>query len=610
MQLQHYIRIIRKKFWLIALGMLLCTGATAAITFIKAPTYEASATIEVNAPDNDVYGNQTLAVTYALQVTNTNVFQEVARELSGVTVAQLQNTVDASPIDGTQLIAVSADATSPQQATAIANAVAQVFINQSLASDTSHQQAVLDQLSPQLATAKTQMDQAQDHVNLLSQENASNAQIQQAQDTLTDDQSLYESLLTSYTTAQMQKAMITGSLSIEQPATLPGQPSGSSKELAIAIAGVMSLMVMLLVVFLLDWMDVTIKTPEDVAHLAQLDALGSIPWQRNGLEPSPLLSGEENSDAIEQTFAVISTNLQALYKGQRALLVTGLRHGSGTSNTAVRLALALAQSGQRVLLVDANLRKPWLHNAFHVVNTRGLVNSLADSLVIQKQPAQIYGWLSTWTTSVPNLWLWPSGPVTISPLTVLRSLELRKMVNWLLQEPGVTSDSIQQPGPAIDIVIFDAPAVLEEADAMALALLCDSTVLVMNAASERKETLKKAESTLERLGAPVLGVVVNRQKATHRPYLYVRQTEPTDSLVEKQTPKMPSKYPLLVPFSSQAMVSESQAGELQVSSSPPCEPEQEPLYPREGIRNHHASPPLRPTLSRADSVLLREPGKQ
>lgn len=651
MQLQHYIWIIRRKFWLILLGVILCTGATAAIAFKKAPVYEASATIEVNTPDNDVYGNQALAVTYALQVTDPAVFQEVVKELPGVTLAQLQNDVSASPIDGTQLIDISVDVSSPQLATAIANKIAQVFINQKLTSATARQQTILTQLSTQLATAQTKMNQDQAQVTLLETQGASQEQIQEANNTLANDQSTYESLMTNYNTVAMQKAMITGSLSIEQLATLPDQPSGTSRTLTIGIALVMSLLLMLLVVFLLDWLDATIKTPEDVGRLAQLDALGSIPLQEKGLHPSPVFPNEEDSDVLEQTFAVIGTNLQALYKGQRALLVTGLRSGAGASTTATRMALTLAQAGLRVFLVDANLRKPSLHHEFRVVNTRGLANGLADAMALQEQPSQIYNWLGRWATSVPNLWLWPGGPVSISPLTVLRSAELRKIVHWLLQEPGMTP---QRPGPAIDVVIFDAPALLEEADAMALALLCDSTVLVINAAKERKETLKKAELTLERLGAPTLGVVVNRQEATHRSYLYTRQ--PELDLAASHAQKKSEKYPPLTTSSAQPaasavasaaftapaqppsaaapaayalmapppLASQPLASQSLANAQLPLTPPSAALHPHSGMdkevtalltvseppKNTTARRPFRTTLSRAESTQPEEYGKR
>src|SRR5581483_11675537 len=139
--------------------------------------------------------------------------------------------------------------------------------------------------------------------------------------------------------------------------------------------------------------------------LAHLEPLGSVPAQRGGRAGLPLQTTGVSNDTVEQAFTVISTNFRALYKGQRALLVTSLHQASGTSTIAAHLALNLAQSGLRVLLVDANLRKPALHQTFHVVNARGLSSSLGDVYVLQKRATEIYSWLQTWTTQVPNLWM-------------------------------------------------------------------------------------------------------------------------------------------------------------------------------------------------------------
>src|SRR5581483_6375284 len=233
-----------------------------------------------------------------------------------------------------------------------------------------------------------------------------------------------------------------------------------------------------------------------------------------------------------------------LYKGQRALLVTSLHQASGTSTIAAHLALNLAQSGLRVLLVDANLRKPALHQTFHVVNARGLSSSLGDVYVLQKRATEIYSWLQTWTTQVPNLWMLPAGPGSIAPISLLRAPELQKLVNRLLQDGSEENGSSQK---LIDLIIFDTPALLDEADATVLALLCDSSLLVVEAAKERKEALQKANAALQRLGAPVLGVVVNRQKAGHRSYLYPsfsaqEDQRETGSAVETSTRYSPGHF--------------------------------------------------------------------
>ncbi len=543
MQLQHYTWLIWHRLWLIVTGIVLCTGATYAISNHTIPTYEASSLIQVTAPNSsngsDIFSNQALAVSDALLVTSDDVLHAAIKSLPGVTFAQLQQAVSASPADNTELIQVRGDATTPALAAAITNTVTQIFIQQQVQSETVRLQGTADQLSQQLAAAKTSMDQAQGELILLQRNNATAAQIDQQTNLLNTYQLNYNSLLSSYSDIQLQKATMARSLAVVQPATPPAQPLGSRKWLNTAIAAALSLLLMVVLVLLLDWVDATLKTPEDVAQLALLEPLGSIPLRRRD---SKLISDLSlNDNQLERAFAIIDTNFNALNTGQRSLMVTSLHPRTGTTTVATRLAIALAQSGTHVLLVDAHLRQPELHTLFHLPNLRGLTTCQTDVQALQKQPDQVYNWLSQWATTEPNLWLLPAGPLINNSATILRSKGLRKLVGWLLQDTS-SDRSLSSP---VDIIIFDTPALEEEADTLTLAPLCDSSVLVIEAGKERKEALKKAQATLQRLGAPILGVVVNRQKASHRSYLYTNQPQQGVFPAEPPSSKPEVKYPLL-----------------------------------------------------------------
>jgi capsular exopolysaccharide synthesis family protein len=545
MHLQHYARLLWHRLWLIIIGVVFCTGATYAISSHASPTYEASALIQVIAPGanngGDVFSNQALAVSDALLVTSDDVLHAAARSLPGVTFAQLQKAVSASPADNTELIEVRGDAITPTMATAITNTVAQTFIQHQVTTETTRLQGTADQLSQQLVEAKTNVDQAQAQLSSLQQNNASAGQIDQQTNLLNTYQLNYNSMLTNYNDIQFQKATMARSLSIVQPATPPAQPLGSRTVLNTAIAAAMSLLLMVILVLLLDWADTTIKTPEDVAQLALLEPLGSIPLRAENSASQPASDLSFNDNQLEQACAIITTNFNALNMGQRSLLVTSLHAGTGTTTVTTRLATALAQSGTRVLLVDAHIRKPTLHTTFNLPNTRGLATCQADVHLLQKQPHKVYNWLSQWATTEPNLWLLPAGTVMGSSTALLRSSELRKLIGWLLQEASA-DNTVSSP---IDMIIFDTPALDEEADTVILAPLCDSSILVVEAGKERKEALQKAQMTLKRLGAPILGVVINRQKSSHRPYLYINQPQQGIFPSETSSSTHTVKYPLL-----------------------------------------------------------------
>ncbi|HZO75053.1 MAG TPA: cellulose synthase operon protein YhjQ/BcsQ [Ktedonobacteraceae bacterium] len=548
MQMQHYAWLLKRRLGLILVGIIFCTGVTYVISSHVTPTYEASALIQVTAPGannvSDVFSNQALAVSDALLVTGDDVLQAAARSLPHVTFAQLKQSVSASPLDNTQLIEVRADAVTPAMAATIANTVAQAFIQHQAMIETTRLQAIADQISLQLTATKAQIDQAQAKLTSLQQHNAPAEQIDQQNNLLNTYQANYNSLLGSLNDIQLQKAAMARSLTIVQSATPPAQPLGSRTLLNTAIATAMSLLLMVVLVLLLDWADMTIKTPEDVARLALLEPLGSVPLCTDSSFLHAASDPSLNDHRLERAFAIIATSFNALNTGQHSLLITGLRAQTGTSTIAAQLAIALAQSGTRVLLIDAHIQRPALHQIFNLSNEKGLVNSVDDIHLLRKQPDQISAWLDQWTTAIPRLWVLPVGKVTGSSIATLRSLELRKLVSWLLQQQESPFDhKVFSP---VDIIIFDTPALEEEADTVVLAPLCDSSLLVIEAGKESKEALKKAQMTLQRLGTPVLGVIVNRQKASHRSYLYINQ--PQQGMLPAETlPSAPPavKYPLL-----------------------------------------------------------------
>ena len=181
---------------------------------------------------------------------------------------------------------------------------------------------------------------------------------------------------------------------------------------------------MLVFVLLLDWMDTTIKTPTDVEKMAHLLALGSVPLCRKSIEQEendssgPLVG----NDVARQAFVGITTLFSSYAKGKQTFLVTGLHKKAGTSTAAANLAMALAQSGVRVLLIDANLKNPSLQQLFQSNNTtQGLTNVLTDHNWLQNANVnQMQNWLSQWQTRVLNLWFLPAGPNSFAAGRTLR----------------------------------------------------------------------------------------------------------------------------------------------------------------------------------------------
>lgn len=557
-QLQHYMWVLRRWSLFILLVAAICSGLTFGISqYLLKPVYQASALIRVNGPvtantsaSTDVYTAQTLAIGDAIQVTSSDVLKAVADEIPGQSVTQLIAEVSATPEQGTQVIEVRARADTPQLAATIANTVVQVFIQTQVMQATAPLQTLDSQLSQDLNTTQSDIAQAQAQLSLLEGSGATADQIAQQNAIIATYQANYNSYLASYRQVQLEKTQAQRALTVAQTALPPAEPSAPTTKLNTIVAGGLGLVLMIALALLVDWLDTSIKTPEDVANLAFLEPLGSVPVSKNPL----LLADQENTEqehapaasdaAAEQAFLILANNPRLLNGGHRAILVTSLRSGSGVTTVASNLALLLARLGKRVMLVDAHLSQPALHTIFAASdNTRGFVGVLATH-VSKFQQIGIQSWLNLWSTTTPNLWLLPVGTNPSQTRLINRLHELRTLKDWLLETHDNAANGTH--AGVVDMVIFDGPVLSNETDTMALASIADGSIVVVTAGKEHSEKVKEAGITLQRLGAPVLGVVVNQQAAKHRPYLYTNEISPHP--VSEDDPSLETRGEEIVPL--------------------------------------------------------------
>ncbi|MBC8080476.1 MAG: CpsD/CapB family tyrosine-protein kinase [Gorillibacterium sp.] len=196
------------------------------------------------------------------------------------------------------------------------------------------------------------------------------------------------------------------------------------------------------------------------------------------------------SAALEQ-YRVIRSNIKFIDSEHktRNIAVTSPISGTGSSTTAVNLAVSMSLRGDKVLLVDTNLRKPTLHAALRVPNNSGLTDVLMGNMTLEK---------TVHSTEVSGLHLLTSGPFKPYMDELLGSAAMKALL----------SDAKQ----IYDNVILDCSAILEATDAALLSNLADGVILVIESGCTKKETAAEAHKVLKRANAKILGVVLNNRK--------------------------------------------------------------------------------------------------
>ncbi|GLC87319.1 CpsD/CapB family tyrosine-protein kinase [Lysinibacillus piscis] len=206
------------------------------------------------------------------------------------------------------------------------------------------------------------------------------------------------------------------------------------------------------------------------------------------------------SDAMaipSEQFRTIRTNMKFLQPNQeiKTITVTSAISGEGKTTNVANLAVVFAQEGKKVLLVDADMRKPTLHHTFYLDNDGGLSTVLARQQLWHEAVQQ---------TSIDGLDMITSGPIPPNPMELLATDTLTTVV--------------EEMKATYDIVLFDVPPLLFVADAQIIANLCDGTILVIGAGAVHKKAIVKAKSILTMSQATILGTVLNNVQMKHTHY--------------------------------------------------------------------------------------------
>ena len=266
---------------------------------------------------------------------------------------------------------------------------------------------------------------------------------------------------------------------IAEPGKAPVRPN---KTLNITLGLIFGLIVGVGLAFFIEYLDTSVKTIDDVERAFQAPVLGVIP-QNVGY-----LTDEGPESRYAEAYRVLRTNILFARKDEKltTVVVVSAGAGEGKSTTTLNLSTVFAQAGQRVLIVDSDLRRPTLHKLLHVTNDVGLTNYLLKQNTLEEVIQ---------TTGVATLNFMPSGKLPSSSMSILNSAAMKDMVSELKHR--------------YDFIFFDSPPILGVSDASVLASEMDMVVQVIQYRRYPQPMNLRAKQVIEKVGGTFLGIVLN-----------------------------------------------------------------------------------------------------
>jgi capsular exopolysaccharide synthesis family protein len=538
----EYAGLLWRWAWLLILLALLAGGTAYYLSNKQTPLYQASALAMINAAPSSadsayyVTLGQSLADSYSKLMTTLSFRDSVAQLLG---FPYLPGSVQVTPITNTQLLYVTVTDTDPVRAALIANTLVTVF-NEQIQADQATRYAdseqnlktQMDALDQQIQTSLADLavlgQEIQDDdttlTALLTPDNITRTQqeldqraslIQQIQSTLQSRLSQqaqmqgtlqnyrysYSLLLQSYESIRLAESQSSSGVLLKDPAVPPGAPIQPQPFRSAMLAAVVGLFLGAGIVFLIEFLDDSLRDPQEITRKWGIPVLGMIVnfESKNGNE---LITEKQPRSPVSEAFRSLRTNLQftSVTSPLHTLLVTSPSPEDGKTTIVGNLACVFAQVGRKVVVVDSDLRRPALHKLFERPNRFGLTDQFIHPQEYLNGAVQ--------PTEIKNLYLLSSGSLPPNPSELISS---HRMV-----------EIIQSLEAQYEVVFLDAPPSLVVTDANVLANHADGVILVIRPSTTKRAAIKHTIEQLAQVKANIVGVVLNGVDVRKTRYSYYR----------------------------------------------------------------------------------------
>ncbi len=493
MELKDYLSPLLKWWWLIVAATLVAAGSSYLATRQQPPIYQSQTTLiagrtidDPNPTTGQLVLGQQLAETYADIVNREQVRRATMEALGLERLPQFT----ATTIPNTQLIELRVFDTSPQRAQAVANELATQLILLSPTSSTEDQERLIF-INEQLDDLEVQINETSDEIVRLQNELGeltSASDIESTQNQIVALQNKLATLQTNYATllSNTQQGAL-NTLTIIEPANLPNAPVGPNIVTSVLLASTIGLILSSLAAYLLEYFDDTLRSPDEINRVLNAPVIGLISEIQNS-DTKWAYVAENPRSMVAEAFRTLRTNLEFVdpKKPTKSLLVSSPRSGEGKTSVATNLAIVIAQTGKKVILVDADLRRPSIHRTLELPNKAGLSNLLQDDL-------NIHDVIQTWKDD--KVAVVTGGTVLTNPNELLNSTKLDHILRSLSR--------------MADVVILDGPP-LFIAESALLASKVDGVLLILRPGYTSTKVAKNILEQMQRTGARILGVALNR----------------------------------------------------------------------------------------------------
>jgi len=314
------------------------------------------------------------------------------------------------------------------------------------------------------------------------------------------NQQIYDALLKRIKETSLIEEVKSFNIYIVDMAEVPKSPIRPKRFLNVLLSVIVGLFGGVAIAFFLEYVDNTFKRPDDVEEKLSLPLLGVIPsFNKAGSdERLETITHTNQKSTFSETYRTLRTSiLLSTVEPVKSVVVTSSLEDEGKTTTAINLAIALAQMEKMVLLVDADLRKPKIHNVFGSENSIGLSSFLARQVVRDMIK----------TSPIPHLSVITSGPLPPNPSELLGSQRMKEFLNIVNEK--------------FDIVIFDTAPLVTVTDTTILSNVVDGTVMVIRSGKTTFEVAKRGAKLLRDINAKILGVVLNGVDTEREGYKYL-----------------------------------------------------------------------------------------